>query len=142
VEPSYRSGAELGTTGASLLGVVNIFQTKTKEVQAMAGNALAINDSNFESEVLKSDKAVFVDFWAPWCGPCRAIAPFVEQLADDFAGKAKVAKINVDEAQQTAMNFGVMSIPTLMVFKNGNVVETVVGGVGKDEMARMLNKHL
>ncbi len=86
-----------------------------------------INDSNFEAEVLESAEPVLVDFWAPWCGPCRQIAPLVEQLAGENAGSAKVFKLNVDDAPRAAQNYGVNSIPTLMVFKNGEVVDRFVG---------------
>lgn len=86
-----------------------------------------INDDNFESEVLQSGAPVLVDFWAPWCGPCRQIAPVVEQLAGENDGSAKVVKLNVDEAPMAAQNYGVSSIPTLMVFKGGEVVDRFVG---------------
>lgn len=86
-----------------------------------------INDTNFETEVLQSSEPVLVDFWAPWCGPCRQIAPLVEQLAGENAGSAKIVKLNVDDAPRAAQNYGVSSIPTLMVFKNGEVVDRFVG---------------
>ncbi len=86
-----------------------------------------VNDTNFETEVLQSSEPVLVDFWAPWCGPCRQIAPLVEQLAGENAGSAKVLKLNVDDAPRAAQNYGVSSIPTLMVFKNGEVVDRFVG---------------
>jgi thioredoxin 1 len=86
-----------------------------------------VNDTNFDTEVLQSSEPVLVDFWAPWCGPCRQIAPLVEQLAGENAGSAKVLKLNVDDAPRAAQNYGVSSIPTLMVFKNGEVVDRFVG---------------
>jgi thioredoxin 1 len=86
-----------------------------------------VNDVNFSSEVLESAEPVLVDFWAPWCGPCRQIAPVVEQLAGENAGSAKIVKLNVDDAPSAAQNYGVSSIPTLMVFKGGEVVDRFVG---------------
>ena len=86
-----------------------------------------INDTNFDTEVLQASEPVLVDFWAPWCGPCRQIAPLVEQLAGENAGSAKIFKLNVDDAPRAAQNYGVSSIPTLMVFKDGEVVDRFVG---------------
>ncbi len=91
------------------------------------GSVAEVNDTNFDTEVLQSTEPVLVDFWAPWCGPCRQIAPLVEQLAGENAGSAKIFKLNVDDAPQAAQNYGVSSIPTLMVFKNGEVVDRFVG---------------
>jgi thioredoxin 1 len=91
------------------------------------GSVAEVNDTNFDSEVLQSPEPVLVDFWAPWCGPCRQIAPLVEQLAGENAGSAKILKLNVDDAPQAAQAYGVSSIPTLMVFKNGEVVDRFVG---------------
>lgn len=100
---------------------------------------LIATDSNFESEVLKSDKPVLVDFWAEWCGPCRMIAPMIEELANDYDGKAVIAKLNVDENPNVSMKFGIRSIPTLLVFKNGEVVDQVVGAVPKNVLSEKLD---
>lgn len=97
-----------------------------------------LTDKNFESEVLKSKDVVLVDFWAPWCGPCRMLEPIVEELAKDFEGKAKVGKVNVDESPQTAGQYGVMSIPTIIIFKDGNPTETFVGVQPKEVLADKL----
>lgn len=101
---------------------------------------VTITDQNFETEVLKSDKPVLVDFWAVWCGPCQMQGPIVEQVAQEFLGKAKVGKLNVDENPQMAQKYGVMSIPTLMIFKNGAVVKQFIGVQSKDVLASELNK--
>lgn len=108
----------------------------------MAGNVLDVTDASFEQEVLKSDIPVLVDFWAAWCGPCRMVAPVVEELAADYAGKVKVAKLNVDENRNTAAKYGIMSIPTLLVFKNGEVKNRLVGFRPKGEMAKALDAVL
>lgn len=106
----------------------------------MAQNVAEIDDQNFQSEVLNSPTPVLVDFWAPWCGPCRQIAPVVEQLAGENAGSAKVVKLNVDVAQATAQSYGVSSIPTLMVFKNGEVVDRFVGVQAKTKLQTALDE--
>ena len=93
----------------------------------MAENVLEFNDDNFQSEVLDSDKLVVVDFWAEWCGPCRALTPIIEQLAGDVADKAKVGKLNVDKARGVSMKYGISAIPTILFFKNGEQVNKVVG---------------
>ena len=94
--------------------------------------ALTVTDKNFENEVLKSDIPVLVDFWAEWCGPCKAIAPIIEELSKDLEGQVKVCKVNVDDAQELAGKYNIMSIPTLLLFKNGEVVEQMVGAMSKD----------
>jgi thioredoxin 1 len=101
-----------------------------------------VTDANFEAEVLKSGQAVLVDFWAPWCGPCRAIAPFVDQLADEYAGRLKVVKINVDDNPQTPARFGVRGIPNLVIIKGGQVKEQIVGAVPKANLVRAVDSAL
>lgn len=99
-------------------------------------------DANFESEALKSDIPVIVDFWATWCGPCRMIAPIIEQLAGEFDGKVKVGKLDVDENQQTAIKYGVRSIPTVLFLKNGKVVDTIIGAVQKPQFVQKIQSIL
>ena len=106
----------------------------------MAKDILEIGDNNFESEVLQSVKPVLVDFWAPWCGPCRAIAPIVEELAKDFGDKVKFTKCNVDENPTTPTKYGIKSIPTLIFFKNGEVQDKVIGIVAKSKLEEMISQ--
>lgn len=101
-----------------------------------------LTSANFQSEVINSSLPVLVDFWAPWCGPCKMIAPFVEELAKNFAGKIKVAKVNVDEAGDLAGEFSVMSIPTLLLFKNGQVMEKHVGAMDKRSLETFISKYI
>ncbi len=101
-----------------------------------------VTDTNFQTEVLKSDKPVLLDFWAEWCGPCKMIAPVVEELAKEYDGKLKVGKVDVDSNQQTSMQYGVRSIPTLLIFKGGKVVDQLVGAVPKKVLAEKITKHL
>ena len=103
---------------------------------------IEITDANFQDVVIEAGKPAVVDFWAEWCGPCKMIAPVVEQLATEYQGKLKVGKVDVDSNQQTAMQFGIRSIPTLLIFKNGKVVEQIVGAVPKAALADKVSKHL
>lgn len=108
----------------------------------MAEGILEIDDSTFDSEVLKCDQPVMVDFWAPWCGPCKALSPVIEELAGTFGDRVKFTKCNVDDNPVTPGNFGIRSIPTLMFFKDGKVAEQVVGAVAKSKLEDALNKVL
>jgi thioredoxin 1 len=101
-----------------------------------------VNDSNFESDVLGSDKPVLVDFWADWCAPCRMLAPTVEQLAEKYAGAARIVKMNIDENPQVLQRYGVRGLPTLILFKNGKEEERAVGAISKEAISRMIDKHV
>ncbi len=105
-------------------------------------SVIHVTDDNFDSEVLKSDQPTLVDFWAPWCGPCRAVGPIVEDLAKSYEGRVKIAKLNVDDNQKTASAYGVQSIPTLILFKGGQKLDTIVGLVSKDRLETFIKKGL
>ena len=101
-----------------------------------------VNDENFKKEVLESEGLILVDFWAPWCMPCRMLAPTIEEIAKEMEGKIKVCKMNVDESVQYPQQYGIMSIPTVMLFKDGQAVETMIGLQPKEEIIKTIQKHL
>ena len=108
----------------------------------MAGNVIELTNDNFEAEALKSELPVLVDFWAEWCGPCRMIAPTVAELSEEYDGKIKFCKLNVDHAKEVASEYGIRSIPTLMLFKGGAVQENIVGAQPKESLQAFLNKYV
>lgn len=113
------------------------------ETARMASESVVeLTDSNFETEVVQSESPVLVDFWAPWCQPCMRLGPTIDALAEEFQGRVKVGKVNIDENQQAAMKHGIMSIPTLLVFRGGEIVEKFVGLTDKDELKSSLDKAL
>lgn len=101
-----------------------------------------VTDANFETEVLQSTSPVLVDYWAEWCGPCKMIAPILDEVAKEYDGKLKVAKLNIDENQETPAKYGIRGIPTLMLFKSGNVEATKVGALSKSQLAAFIDSHL
>ena len=105
-----------------------------------SGKLLHVTDADFEEEILKSSTPALVDFWAAWCGPCRTVGPVVEELAGEYSNKVKVAKLNVDDNKQTPSKYGVRGIPTLMLFRNGQVVDQIVGAVPKSKIKELLDK--
>lgn len=108
----------------------------------MSSSAAPVTDSSFTQDVLESEIPVLVDFWAPWCGPCRMVAPVVDEIAEQYEGQVKVVKLNTDENPQVASQYGIRSIPTLMIFKGGQRVDMVVGAVPKTTLANTLEKYL
>jgi thioredoxin 1 len=105
-------------------------------------NVQEVSDTSFESDILKSTVPVLVDFWAPWCGPCRTVGPIVDELANQYAGKIKVAKVNVDESQQVAFQYQVTSIPTFILFKDGRVADRVLGALPRSEFVRFIDRNI
>jgi len=105
-------------------------------------NVAQVSDAGFEGDVLKSDKPVLVDFWAPWCGPCRSVSPIVDELATQYKDKLRVAKVNVDESSQVAMKYQVTSIPTFILFKNGQVADRVLGALPRSEFVKFIDRNL
>lgn len=108
----------------------------------MSDQIVYLSDSSFEEEVLKSDQPVLVDYWAEWCGPCKMIAPILDEIAGDYAGKLKIAKLNIDDNPETPPKYGIRGIPTLMLFKAGNVEATKVGAVSKSQLTAFLDSNL
>lgn len=108
----------------------------------MSDNVFQITDASFEAEVVNSKEPVLIDFWAVWCGPCRMVAPVMQELANDYAGKVKVGKVDVDHNPHIAAKYGIRSIPSILLFKNGQVVDTIIGAVPKKNLANMIEKHL
>ncbi|MBK65925.1 MAG: thioredoxin [Chloroflexi bacterium] len=105
-------------------------------------NVIELNDSNFENEVVKSDLPVLVDFWAEWCGPCKMIAPSVEKISEEYSDKLKVGKLDVDSNPNISSTFGIRSIPTLLIFKNGTPVDQIVGAVSKEAISSKVDNHI
>jgi thioredoxin 1 len=118
------------------------YSAQKGETSMASENVVQVSDSSFESEVLKSSVPVLVDFWAGWCGPCKAIAPAIDELANHYAGQVKVAKVNVDENPATPGKYGVRGIPTLILFKDGQIVDQVVGAVPKNQLDGLIKKAL
>ncbi|HEY0984229.1 MULTISPECIES: thioredoxin [unclassified Schlesneria] len=108
----------------------------------MAGNVAEFSDAGFQSDVINSKEPVLVDFWAPWCGPCKMLGPTIEELAKDYSGRAKIGKVNIDDNQDVASEYGVSSIPTVIVFKNGQIVDRFVGVTPKSRLSAAIDKHL
>ncbi len=108
----------------------------------MSDHIIYVTDASFEADVLKSGEPVLVDYWAEWCGPCKMIAPILDEIATEYAGKVKIAKLNIDENPQTPPRYGIRGIPTLMLFKNGNVEATKVGAVSKSQLTAFIDSNL
>ena len=108
----------------------------------MSDNVIELTDANFQSEALEADKPVLVDFWAPWCGPCRMVGPIIDDVAETYLNKVKVGKLNTDDNPQVASKYGIRSIPTILLFKNGEVVGNLMGAKPKQDFEEMINQHV
>ncbi|MCH2693328.1 MAG: thioredoxin [Acidobacteriia bacterium] len=108
----------------------------------MSDNVIELTDANFQSEALEADKPVLVDFWAPWCGPCRMVGPIIDDVAETYLNKVKVGKLNTDDNPQVATKYGIRSIPTILLFKNGEVVGNLMGAKPKQDFEEMINQHV
>ena len=126
----------------SLTRCAYLLSLKLFKILSITGVTSVVNDQTFEQDVLKSDVPVLVDFWAPWCGPCRMIAPLIDQLAEEYAGKLKAVKLNTDESPSIATEYGIRSIPTVMIFKDGKKMDTVIGAVPKSTLTGTIEKYL
>jgi len=119
-----------------------IINSKPVHKKIMSGKYLVATDLSFKSEILESDKVALVDFWAAWCGPCMMLGPVIEELANDYEGRAVIAKLNVDENPNTAAQYGIRSIPSLLIFKNGQVVDQMLGAMPKNMISKKIDEHI
>jgi thioredoxin 1 len=141
-DPEITTGSEALASGGACGYLVRLLPIQGAATPMASNDIVTLQDGTFEQEVLKSDVPVLVDFWAVWCGPCKAIAPTVEELARQYKGKVKVAKMDVDEHQNVPQQYGIRSIPTLLMFKGGRVVDTIVGAVPRAKLEDAFKKAL